>query len=207
MQAAQRLWEKAPQNTPESLHWLAYVLLKFGDTGGVQGQMPDDFERFYPAHKVWRAKHGLLSATVYGGGTHLMNACFGGAEIRSLKIAQTYFGTGLFVADEITPTDDGVILTSYGRQKPRRPGYELPLGRPVDRYTWDELAKERDYRAVPEPKSSLYISTTFNAIRLHYQTLDGLENVAAQLSFDVPAGGVGERVRPATNLTSAGHFI
>ena len=192
LQAAQWLYEKMPYNTPESLHWLAYVLLTFGDVDEVQGQVPDDFQQFYPANQVWRAKHDRLSATVYGGGTHLMNLNFGKVDIRSLKIAQTYFGTGLFVADDITPTDEGISLASHGRQKPRRPGYELPLGQAVDRYTWDERAEKREYRAVPEPESRLDISVTPDVVRLHYKTLGGLENVAAQLSFDVPAGGMWE---------------
>ena len=190
--AAEWLWQKIDHDKPESLHWLAYVLLKFGEPAEVVAQMPDNFEAFYPANQVWRAKHGPLSTTVYGGGTHLMNLCYGTAEIRSVRAAQTYFGTGLFVGDEIAPTSNSVVLRSYGKQKPRRPGYELPLGKPVDRYTWDARAEARNYRPLPSPESSLSIRVLRGALQLNYQTSDGLDGVAAQLSFDVPAGAVWE---------------
>ena len=193
-QRAEWLWQKMTADKPESLHWLAYVILKFGESTNKCADMPDGFSKFFEANKVWRSKHGRLSATVYGDGSHLMNLCYGAAEIRSVKIAQTYFGTGLFRGDDTEPIKQGVLLKSSGRQKPRRPGYEFPLGEAVDRYSWDTLAEKREYRPVPYPESTFKVSVNPKAeeITLHYQTLDGLGNVAAQLSFDLPAGGLWE---------------
>jgi hypothetical protein len=97
-----------------------------------------------------------------------------------------------FIVDDLAIDEQGVVLSSSGQQKPRRPGYELPLGQAVNRFTWHEQAETRDYRPVPLPASTLRLSAQDDSIRLHYQTHDGLDNVAAQLSFDFPAGGLWE---------------
>ncbi|MEM6430453.1 MAG: hypothetical protein AAF708_14525, partial [Deinococcota bacterium] len=207
LQAAAWLWSKtAITETPESLHWLAYVLLKLGEPKATTPNVPDDFQCFFPANQVWRARRDKLSVSAYGARTQLLNLCYGQAEIRGLTIAQTYFGTGRFVSDEITATDSGIVMTSTGKQKPRRPGYELPLGQPVTVDTWDDAAEQRDYRPLPLPLSQLSIGLEDTTLELHYQTLDGFDGVAAQLALDVPVGGVWETSSSLLEL-QAGNVI
>ena len=71
---------------------------------------------------------------------------------------------------------------------PRRPGYELPLGKPVPPEQWQELLQERQLRRLPPATSSLTVEEVEGGFDLRYQTLDGLHRVAAQIAFDFPPG-------------------
>jgi hypothetical protein len=84
------------------------------------------------------------------------------------------------------------MLRSEGLSNPRRPGYELPLGRPVPHERWDEMLDERSLRRLPPALSTLTIREISNGFELRYTTLGGLDRVAAQMAFDFPPGGIWE---------------
>jgi hypothetical protein len=113
-----------------------------------------------------------------------------------VKISQTYFGQyiGRFVSDSMKVDGDTCVLRSEGRSNPRRPGYELPLGRPVPYNRWDEMLNARKIRRLPPALSTLTIQEISNGFELRYRTLDGLERVAAQMAFDFPPGSIWETV-------------
>ena len=121
-----------------------------------------------------------------------MTLQFGQAELSSLKISQSYFGDGLFIAESLTPAGDGVVLHSSGTQRPHRPGYELPLGRPVPAEGWSNINLERDWKPIAPAESSLTVREVAGGFELHYQTLDGLDRVPAQIALDFPPGGTWE---------------
>ena len=201
VQAAQMLWERSPQVGGHAL-WLAYPLLKYGDPVPADVNLPDDFALHLPLNGIWRTRRGLLSASAFRDTTRLFSLVYGAAELSSVKISQTYFGThtGRFNSDSLDVVDGGVILTSEGLGRPRRPGYELPLGRPVPPEQWSVMVSERDLRQLPPARSMLTIVEADGGFDLHYQTRDGLEGVAAQVAFDFPPGGIWEtadtRTRP-----------
>lgn len=192
VRAAQWLWEQANPRHISNLTWQAYVLMKFGEPAPSTAELPAHFIKHYPINAVWRARRGPLSASVFGGVTRLMTLVYGTAELSSVKIDQTYFGTGHFIAEEMRAQGQTVVLRSSGQQRPHRPGYELPLGRPVPREQWEASNLERDWNPVPPALSELEITAVENGFDLRYQTLDGLDQVAAQIALDFPAGGLWE---------------
>jgi len=199
VQAAQMLWERSSAPAGHLL-WLAYPLLKYGDPELTDAVLPDNFTLYMPLNGIWRTRRGLLSASAFRNTTRLFSLVYGKAELSSVKISQTYFGhnTGRFISDDVTATEDGVILRSEGRSNPRRPGYELPLGYPVPPERWVVMLEERDLHRLPPPLSTLTIREVDGGFDLRYQILDGLDGVAAQMAFDFPPGGAWETDDTAT---------
>ena len=194
VRAAQTLWEKARMPNPGELSWLAYVLLKFGDPAPSSAPLPQDYSRWFPHNGLWRVRRGPLSASFFRGGTRLFTLRFGLAELASVKISANYFGTacGWFVGDSLDVRDKVGTFRSEGLGRPRRPGYELPLGRPVPPERYEAMLPERALRRVPPLTSTLTVHEVDGGFDLRYQTLDGLDRVVAQIAFDFAPGGIWE---------------
>ncbi|MBO9392804.1 hypothetical protein [Caldilinea sp.] len=215
VEAAQFLWNQTEaQGTRYAGHlpWLTYALLRVGDPPATEGRIPENYAHHYPVNGLWRVRRGLLSATLFRDATRLLSFVYGAAELSSVRISFTYFGglTGRFIGDSLTVDQEGATLRSEGRRNPRRPGYELPLGRPVPPDRWEETLHERALRRLPPLTSILRVMETHDChghgFDLHFTTLDGLHGVAAQIAFDFAPGGVWEtaetRLQP-----SAGQVI
>jgi hypothetical protein len=150
----------------------------------------------------------LLSASFFRDTTHLLTLIYGQAELSSLKISQTYFGQyiGRFVSNALEVAGNQAVLRSEGLSNPRRPGYELPLGRPVPPDRWQALLQERSLRRLPPALSTLTVREVEAGFDLRYQTLTGLDRVAAQIAFDFPPGGIWETADSRTQ-PQAGQII
>lgn len=198
VRAAQMLWKKSP--VPGGATWLAYPLLKYGEPEPVEADLPENYTLFLPKNGIWRSRRDLLSASAFRDATRLFSLVYGTAELTSVKISHAYFGgrAGHFVSDALDVVDGRAVLTSEGRGKPRRPGYDLPLGRPVAPERWEEEKEGRDLRRLPPMRSTLTIEEVAGGFDLRYQTLDGLDGVAAQMAFDFPVGGIWETDDTAT---------
>lgn len=207
--AAHWLWQQAlhqpgaPTTDHDAhLHWLAYVLLKYGEVEAVTAPLPTNFVHHFPLNGIYRVRRSLLSATFFRDTTRLLTLTYGQAELSSVKISQTYFGQsiGRFVSDEMTVAGEQLVLRSEGRSNPRRPAYELPLGKPVPPDQWQATMPERALRWLPHAVSTLTVTEVEGGFDLRYQTLAGADNVAAQIAFDFPVGGIWEtndtRTRP-----------
>lgn len=192
-QAAQWLWSQADP-AAAGLHWPVYALLKCGDPAPTDVRLPDDYARHFPLNGIWRVRRGRLSASVFQGVTRLMTLVHGAAELSSIKISHTYFGTacGHFIGDALTVDGSRAVLRSEGLGRPRRPGYELPLGRPVPPEQWSAAFAARELYTLPPLTSELHIEEAAGGFDLHMRNLDGLDRVAAQIAFDFPPGGVWE---------------
>jgi hypothetical protein len=190
--AAQWLWSQSREGEHGNFAWQTYTLIKFGEPEPSPADLPRAFTKYYPVNRIWRVRRDDLSATVFGGVPRLMTLVYGAAGLSGVKITQTYFGVGQFVGDTLRVEGDIAILRFEGTHKPHRPGYELPLGKPVPREQWDEMNAQRDYKPLPPATSELAISAVEDGFDLRYQTLDGLDQVAAQIAFDFPAGGLWE---------------
>ena len=193
LQAAQNLY--ASHTTPiYDFRWLCYALLKCGDPQATTAMLPENFARHFPVNGIWRVRRELLSASFFEDATRLMTLTFGQAELSSLKISQTYFGgdCGHFISDSLAVEENRAVLRSNGLRHPRRPGYELPLGRPVPPDKWDEMMAERDLRRLPPIVGELTVTEVAGGFDLRYQTLDGMDGVAAQIALDFPPGGIWE---------------
>ena len=214
--AAEMLWQQGGGGHPsEHLLWIVHALLRCGESGETHAQLPDRFARHYPHNGIWRVRNGELSASVFQGVTRLMTLTYGAAELSSVKISQTYFGQyiGRFVGDALTvPPQEGAAaaqLRSEGLANPRRPGYELPLGKPVPPAQWTTMLAERQIRRLPPLTAELTIRQVDNGdeqgFDLHYQTLGGMDGVTGQIMFDFAPGGIWEtedtRLKPAAGQT------
>ena len=98
VRAAQWLWEKS--TTPErDIAWHCYTLLKYGIPKPSTAELPTSFVRYYPQNQIWRVRKADMSASVFGGVTRLMTLVCGAVDLSSIKISQTYFGVGHFIAE------------------------------------------------------------------------------------------------------------
>ena len=205
VRAAQWLWEKS--TTPErDIAWHCYALLKYGVPKPSTAELPMSFVRCYPKNQIWRVRKADLSASVFGGVTRLMTLVCGEVELSSIKISQTYFGVGHFIAETMTAQGDSVTLHSSGVQKFHKPGYELPLNRPVPPDKWEEAFQERGYYPLPPATSELTITSVEDGFDFHFRTVDGLDQVPVQIALDFPAGGYWETDDTALQ-TQAGQVI
>jgi hypothetical protein len=193
-EAARWLWSKGDrQNTGASV-WMAYVLLKFGEPPPADVRLLDDFARFFPHNGLWRVRRGPLSASFFRGGTRLLNLRYGQAELSSIKISADYFGTagGWFIGNSLDVQGGTATFRSEGLGRYRRPGYELPLGRPVPPDQFEAMLPQRQLRKLPPLTSTLLVKEVASGFDLRYQTLDGLDRVVSQIAFDFPPGGIWE---------------
>lgn len=206
VRAAQWLWEQASPSDVGSAYWLLHTLLRHGIPPVSDADYPVDFVRYYPKNQVWRVLQNDISASVFGGVTRLMTLTYGEIALSSVKISQTYFGVGHFIAETVSAEDKSVRLHSSGVQKLHKPGYELPLNRPVDPDLWEETFAERDVYHIPPAESVLTVTAVDNGFDFHFRTLDGLDQVPVQIAFDFPAGGYWETNDTALQ-TQAGQVI
>ena len=200
------LWQQASPSDMQHMYWLTHTLFRHGMPSEPSVDYPVDFVRFYPKNQIWRVRQGDISASVFGGVTRLMTLTFGEIELSSIKISQTYFGVGHFIAETMRAEGNGVRLHSSGVQKPHKPGYELPLNRPVSPEKWEETFAERDVYPIPPAESELTVTAVENGFDFHFKTLDGLDQVPVQIAFDFPAGGYWETEDSALQL-QAGQVI
>jgi hypothetical protein len=192
--AARWLWDKADNRRLGDAVWMSYVLLKFGEPEQTQTSLPDDFARFFPHNGLWRVRRGPLSASFFRGVTRLLTLRYGRAELTSVKISANYFGTagGWFIGNGLDVQGDTAAFRSEGLGRPRRPGYELPLGRPVPPEQFEAMLPQRELRKLPPLTSTLSVQEVKSGFDLRYQTLDGLDRVVSQIAFDFPPGGIWE---------------
>lgn len=203
--AAHWLWAAGKPTRRVDASFATYALMLHGEPDQEGPPPPASYSVHFAANKLWRIRRDRLSVSVFGGVTRLMTAVFGEAELAALKISQSYFGVGWFVADELTVENGAGRLLSQGRTDRHRPGYELPLGRPVPPERYFDMLPERDWRPVPPCASELMITEAEGGLDLRYRTLDGMEGVTAQMALDFPAGSVWETddtcTRPAAGQT------
>ncbi len=196
--AALALWRDSAEGL-ENPGWVCYGLLKCGDPKtALNVKLPDDFTAFLPLNGLHRVRRGLLSGSFFQGATRLATITFGLAELTAIKFSQTYFGQyiGRFQADEMEFADKQLTMLSRGQANPRRPGYEMPLGRPVPHDEWHAALAERELRRLPHAVSELVMHEANDewgeGFDLRLRTVEGTSGVTAQLAFDFLPGGIWE---------------
>ncbi len=190
--AASRLWAASGPAQDKDLFWLAHALLRLGPVN-IPARAPETrFRRWFPQKPLWRVRHDDLSASFLGGGTRLATMSCRGAELHALKISQSYFGTGRFIADHMSPRGDGLRMECEARHFPHAPGYQLPLGRPVPMEEWEKSLDARPMRTMPPCRSRLDIAPLADGFAFDYHTLDGLDGVPAQIALDFAPGAIWE---------------
>jgi hypothetical protein len=191
-QAAARLWESSSPVYDKDTFWLAHTLVQLGPQPVPALREETRFHRWYPRKPLWRVRQEDLTASFLGHGTRLATMTCRQAELYSLKISQSYFGTGRFMADRMKPHGRGLRMECDAQHFPHAPGYQLPLGRPVPMETWDSVRSQRPTRIMPPCRSRLDIVPIPDGFQFDYRTLDGLDGVPTQIALDFLPGGVWE---------------
>ncbi len=202
LQAAATLWEADRRDDDGhrlvDILWLAHALLSHGEPlpdRAALPPLPDVYTRLYPRNGVWRVRRGPLSLTAFRGMTRIIGLTYGAAELVALSISLSYFGTGRFAADTLTAESaegDTATLTYDGTPIPRRPGYDLPLGRPVPPEAWLSSLSEREYIPRPPASGELTVRALPDGCELRYRNTDGMDNISVQIALDFAPGGVWE---------------
>lgn len=192
--AAAAAWLWSQNHANDHLLWTVYGLLRDGDPEIGTERPPNDYQRHYPRNGIWRLRRDKLSVSLFQDTTRLLSFVFGDAELTSMKVSLTYFGGlgGRFVADTMEADGEQVILHSEGMRRPRRPAYEMPLGRPVPPEEWRVAHRDRDLNRLPPAASTLEIEEIERGLRVRLVSKEALEGIALQIGFDFPPGGVWE---------------
>lgn len=183
------LWQRAAAPSLTDCVWMVYAA-RAGGRSMDRMRRPVSFTRHLSSLGMWRVGRPGWSASIFRDSTRLVHLVAGEIELSGLSIAQSYFGVGRFRAEQLELCRGGVVLRSSGRHHPGRPGYLLPLGRPVPVDRWEELAGERMVRSLPPCASELRITATADGLCLHYRTLGGQAGVPAQIALDFRPRGL-----------------
>jgi len=204
--AAERLWRAASASGPVGDFWMLHALLLCGDPPPERAPLPDDYARWMRANGLWRVRRGALSASFWRGSTRLMALVSGEAELAALRISQSYFGVGRFVADRMTVSGGRARMESDGLSRLHRPGYEQPLGRPVPPERYEAVLPERAWRPAPPCAAVLDVEEAPGGFDLRFQSSAALDRVTAQIALDFSPGGWWETGDTAT-ATAAGQTL
>ncbi len=151
------------------------------------GRIRDDFSLVYPAGRIWRVRRGELSATAAAGMDFPFELKFGSAHLRAVRVAGTSFGIAVFRGETFEETERGVRMTHRAEGR-GRPGYDLPLGRPVPWGTFEEAAREREVWQQDPFVTTLTVEEVDGGFDLHVRTEGGMPRVPWQFEccFDGP---------------------
>ncbi len=186
---AARFWGNAGRTASAAdCVWMLYALATVpAEAPAVATALPS-IKKHFPALGLARWRRGALSVSAYRHSPRLVRAMLGELELLAVRSSQAYFGAGTFIADEMTVRGQSAVLESKGTRNPRRPGYDLPLGRPVPIEAWEETATQRTLRRVPPARCQMTVSVTPSGLDLTYRTLDGASGVPLQIALDLPVG-------------------
>ncbi len=177
--------------TDNGVVWMSIVLDMLG-LETVRPSAPRDEIRSIPRSGMWRRRSGSLTTTVLTSSPHVVSVRNGQVSVTAVGLHHTYFGplTGTFHPDHHEVRDDGVMLRSSGERDPRRPGYDLPLGRPVGPEAWERVRDERGLVLLPPMATTIQVRTDPSQVSLDIRTEDGLEAIPCVIVLDLPAAGV-----------------
>ena len=175
---------------------------------------PDNYVRFYPVSGLWRVKRGKLSATAATGNRGAFAIRYGDVNLTSIKFSGTYMNTTNFEADSIEEIPNGIRMIQHGGQKQlrqhspgaKKPGYELPLNKPVPVGTFGEVRGTRARWTLPTVDLILDLTEVENGFDIHYRTEGGLDRVPIEIEFAFEAPGYWETetgVTPVANGQSS----
>jgi hypothetical protein len=191
------LWRHARYRHISTYAWLASVLMRHGepdlpDEGEDELEaLPTRFARFFEANSLWRLRDGPISASVFGRSRNIMSLRYGRAAMAGLSIRQAYLGPpGDFVGQVMTAEGPNVSLRSTGEHAVGRLAYWKPLGERVTPAQWPDAFDRRRRRVMPPADMQLDVRRTEDGFSLHLCSLDGMDNVPAQIALDFVPGGV-----------------
>lgn len=189
------LKQSSPQSDPVNLFWLLWVLDQFdGPCDGVddagQAEFAHDISKWFETTGLGRVRRGDLSLSVVRDALHPIRIYLPGQMPMVLSARLAYFGrAGDFVVDRVDWHANHAVLFSDGKRLPRRPGYEMPLGRAIDPLDFDASIPERSIRPMPTAAMQWRLDWTADSLVCHFKTELELKGVVGHLAIDFPARG------------------
>ena len=178
--------------------------------------LPEDYRKAYPASGLLRVRRGRMSATALSGLTTPFSLKMGKAELASVKLAGSYFGTGQFKGKAVYVGEDRMHVRHEGKGWVHdTPGYYHPMGRPVPQDELRETRPVRRHTPVPPLVIDLEIREVTNGFDLRVTTPEsGMDGVPIQIECDfVPggeldlSGGALQGITGQTVLLRSGHAV
>jgi len=190
--AARFLAAEPPVGQWGNLFWVARALLRGAVPSFRPVALPDDYSVYWPLRRAWRRRRGARSLTCTPEGPNLLRIAHGSATLAGMSIGHAYFGTGSFRGDAEEVLSDGIRIRSDGTRFPRRPGYDLPLGRPVAPESWERAMADRDLVPMPASRATLTVRDLPDRVRIDIRSDAAPAGACVGICFDFPAGGVWE---------------
>lgn len=185
---AARFWGDGTEASAADCVWMLHAL---ATAPSMETPLPaalPPVARSFPRLGLARWRRGRVSLSAFRDELRVARGMFGEVELLALGAAQAYFGAGAFRADTLSFAGTTATLRSNGTRNPRRPGYELPLGRPVPIEAWEQACASRPLRPMPPARCEFTLTADARGASFVYRTLGGLPGVPAQISLDFPAG-------------------
>ncbi len=189
------LWSRSDAPTLSDALWLLFSL-----TAGSARPAPLpavaadphawEGTRVLPRLGLGRARAAAWSASAFLGRPELLRLGHRGLGLRAVSVALPYFGVGQCLARRLRGRDTTLVLDLGGVPHPRRPGYDLPLGRPVPVERWEETLSVRPLRRLPEIRGrlELRLDPGRDLAELTLRTRGALRGVPVQLALDFDPG-------------------
>lgn len=178
-----------------SVYWPAsWLALRPGNSGDEvpRTPLPETLERFMPETAVWRVRERDTSFAALSETSGFLTVRHGRAAIRKVGVRGSYFHRSVFIPETLEQTDRGVRLR-YEAKAHRKPGWDLPLGRPVEFDHPEEYYRvaqtEREQYSLPELFIEVAIDRVSDGLDLHVQTIGGYDRIAFVAEFWFEPGG------------------
>lgn len=193
--AAQRaswIFEQVPRDIPNVRHLIVPVIgeLLRGNSFVNDSLSPEDIEIFHPANALVRIRRSRTSISLHGHNTCPASILNGRIALAAIRAGQSYFGHGRFLGNEIRPVSGGWEL-SYRGHLPEYPlGYSQALGEKVPPSAWSETFSRRELRSISPCRSRLQFGLleSGDGLRIVYESVEGLDGIPAQITFDFEPG-------------------
>ena len=182
------LFDREPGGLPWTLHpFLEHP--EWREDNLKREPLSGSYSRVYQASGIWRVRRARMSATTASGITSAFSLKYGEAELTSVQICASYYGTSQFVGENFGETDGGIRITHPGRGwHYDSPGYFHPLGEPVDPTQWEEARWKREFSPVPPLSMELTVKEVDGGFNLRVQS-DAMDRVPLQITCDFAPGG------------------
>jgi hypothetical protein len=187
------LWQKAEAPTLGDALWLLFAQTAATRVPAPLPRPTTDPHAWEGARRLRslglaRARAGAWSLSAFTERAELLRVGPAALGLRAVSVALPYFGVGQCHARKIDARGAALTLTLHGLPHPRRPGYELPIGRPVPVERWEETLLERQLRRLPAIGGTLTARLARDGVTLALRTQGALRGIPVQLALDFEPG-------------------
>ncbi len=143
---------------------------------------------WFPGVGLRRLRDADRSLSLFGAGPSRLRLVWGDVDILSLEVHSAIFGAGVLRPASVASIDLGLRMRFDGAMPGHRPGYELPLGRPVPPDRWDEALVQRPWRPTDPMVADLEVAMAPESVDVRFEADCASARMPLALAFEVAAG-------------------